>query len=124
MHKIVTVAVLGASSNPERYSNKALLLLLQKGHTVFPVNPACVEIHRVPCYKKLRDIPDEIDTVTLYVSSAVSDSLADQILEINPRRVIFNPGAENPRLLALLREKGITGIEACTLVLLNTGRFV
>jgi predicted CoA-binding protein len=69
------------------------------------------------------DIPDKIDTVTLYVSPAVSDSLADQILETRPRRVIFNPGSENPRLLYRLREKGITGTEACTLVLLNTGRF-
>lgn len=117
------VAILGASDNPERYSRKAFDLLRQKGHEVYPVHPKLTTIEGVRVYPSLKDVPVKVDTVTLYVSPEISSKLGPEILAASPRRIIFNPGAENPGLTTLARENGIETVEACSLVLLTTGRF-
>ncbi|HOO21793.1 MAG TPA: CoA-binding protein [Kiritimatiellia bacterium] len=119
----MNVAILGASNKPERYSNQAVRLLAEKGHAVFPVHPALAEIdgHRV--FKSLADIPEPVDTVTMYVSPAHSTGMAGAILASNPRRVLFNPGTENPELEEKLAAAGIETVRACTLVMLRTGQF-
>ena len=119
----MNVAVVGASNKPERYSHQAVVLLAHKGHAVFPIHPALAEIdgHRV--FKKLADIPVPLHTVTLYVSPALSSGLAGEILAVQPARVIFNPGTENPELEEKLAAAGIEVVRACTLVLLRTGQF-
>ena len=117
------VVVVGASPNPERYSNRAMRLLLEHGHDAIPVHPAVEEIEGVKSVKSLSEIAGDIDTVTLYVSAARSSSMQDALLQIHPKRVIFNPGAENPALSEALENSGIRTQEACTLVLLNTGQF-
>lgn len=118
------VAVLGASTKPDRYSNKAIRLLKDQGHEVVPVNPAYDEIEGMPVMKTLEEaIPGDIHTLTMYVGPDRSDALADAIRFARPERVIFNPGAENPVLAETLAREGIETLEACTLVLLNTGQF-
>ena len=119
----MNVAVLGASRKPERYSYKAVKALLEHGHAPFPVHPGIEEIDGLPVYSGLKEIPEEIDTITVYVSAARSDGMADSILESGARRVIFNPGAENPELALRLEAHGVDVVEACTLVLLSTGQF-
>ena len=114
---------MGASKKPDRYSYKAVKLLAEKGHTPFPVHPVIQDIDGVRVYKKLTDIAESIDTVTVYLSAENSNKVADNILNSGARRVIFNPGAENPELASRLKEKGIEAIEACTLVMLKTGQF-
>lgn len=118
-----TVAVVGASPKPERYSNKAVRLLRDYGHAVLPVNPAQREIEGLPVTARIDELPRGIDTVTLYVGPEHSGDLLEPLLALKPRRVIFNPGAENPALEAGLRAAGIGVEEACTLVLLRTGQF-
>ena len=118
-----TVVVLGASAKPARYSNKAVSLLKTHGHHVIPVHPAIKEIVGLPVAASLADIDMSVDTLTLYVSSIHSTPLIDTILSLNPTRVIFNPGTENPTLRAALKEQGIHAEDACTLILLNTGQF-
>ena len=117
------VAVLGASQKPERYSNQAVKLLLKQGHQVIPIHPALKQIEGLPVSASLADIPEKIDTLTLYVSPALSTSMQDEIIKARPRRVIFNPGTENTELTVALVAAGIPTEEACTLVLLNTGQF-
>jgi len=117
------VAVLGASANPERYSHKAVAQLLAHGHTVFPVNPGLKRLLGVEVFAKLADLLVTPHTVTLYVGAKRSTALADAILATRPRRVIFNPGSENPALAERLKRSGIEVLEACTLVLLSTGQF-
>lgn len=118
-----TVAVLGASPKPERYSNKAIRLLQEHGHRVVPVHPAIAEIEGLEVMRELAAITEPVDTLTMYVSPNISESLADQIIALNPVRVVFNPGTESPALMAALAGAGIETEEACTLVLLNTGQF-
>lgn len=118
-----TVAVLGASPKPERYSNQAVSLLQQEGYAVFPVHPAVEEIHGLPCIKTLDDITPPLNTLTVYVNPGVSNGMTDSILRLKPERIIFNPGAENPDIAENARQAGIEVLEACTLVMLKTGQF-
>jgi len=119
----VNVAVIGASNKPDRYSYQAVKLLIEKGHTVFPVHQRVKDIDGMPVYPSIKEIPEDIDTVSLYVAADISSSLAADILKRHPRRIIFNPGAENPDLEAKASADGIIPLNACTLVMLRTGQF-
>lgn len=117
------VAILGASHNPERYAYKAFKMLQEYGHDPVPVNPGRVEIEGKKVFPALGAIDFPIDTLTMYVGPAISTSLANDILALRPKRVIFNPGSENPELEKKLEQKGVQVLEACTLVLLRTNQF-
>ncbi len=117
------VAVLGASKNPDRYSNKAVRLLLEHGHEVVPVHPVATEIEGLQVVPRLSQITGKIDTLTLYLSPDTLTPMQADIIKLNPGRVIFNPGTENPKLMQELRQHGLKVVEACTLVLLRTGQF-
>jgi len=118
-----TVAVLGASKKPERYSNKAIRLLKDHGHQVIPINPAERFIEGLRVAPSLAAVREPIDTLSVYVGPASSDKLANDIIGLAPGRVILNPGAESKDLETRLSEAGIPVIKACTLVLLRTGQF-
>ena len=117
------VVVVGASAKPERYSNRAVRLLIQHGHDVVPIHPTESLIEGIPVVPTLEGLSGHVNTVTLYVSAKRSSTLEDAITSLKPNRVIFNPGAENPDLRAALEAQGIHTEEACTLVLLNTNQF-
>ncbi|MDF1544197.1 MAG: CoA-binding protein [bacterium] len=117
------VAVLGASPKEERYSFKAVRMLKEHGHKPIPVHPAGHTVDGIPGLKSLGDIAEPVDTLTMYISAKISDSELEAILALKPRRVVFNPGAENDNLAAKLEENGIEIVKACTLVLLRTNQF-
>jgi len=117
------VAVLGASPNPERYSNMAVVLLKEMGFPVVPVHPALPGIEGLPAAKNLAEIQREIHTLTLYVGAKHLPPLVEEIVRLGPRRVIFNPGTENAVVIETLRRSGIECVEGCTLVMLKTGQF-
>lgn len=114
--------VFGASPNPERYAYRAVHALLQKGHEVVPVGIKKGEVGGLPILQGHPEIED-VDTVTLYIGEERQKEHYDYILGLHPKRIIFNPGAENPELFALAREKGIETEEACTLVMLSVGNY-
>lgn len=118
-----TVAILGASQKPERYAYKAFHMLQEYGHKPLPVTPKFASLEGVAAYARLSDIKVPVDTLTMYVGPAVSSQLVDEIVNLKPKRVIFNPGSENPELAKRLQAEGIAFEEACTLVLLRTGQF-
>ncbi len=117
------VAILGATDDPVKYANRALKMLVAHGYNPIPVNPTKDLIDGLKCYPTLGDIPEPIDTVTIYVRPSVSAQLLDDILAVKPRRVIMNPGTENEEVVAACEGIGITVVRACTLVLLQTGQF-
>jgi len=119
----MNVAVIGASNKPHRYSYQAVMLLREKGHAVFPVHQRVQEIEGISVYPSIKDIHDTIDTVTMYVDAAISDTIAQDLLAKKPARIIFNPGAENDSLRQQAEECGIRSVNACTLVMLRTGQF-
>jgi predicted CoA-binding protein len=118
-----TVAVLGASHKPERYSNQAVRLLKEYGHDVIPVTPGHAEIEGLPAVPDLQSIDRSVDTLTLYVGPERSAQMLSAISALKPGRVIFNPGTESTLLENMLDREGIPWEHACTLVLLRTGQF-
>lgn len=117
------VAVVGASDKPDRYANRALRMLLSHGFTPIPVSRSGKDILGLKGYASLTAVPDPIDTITVYLSPHKQAPVIRDILAVRPRRVIFNPGAENPEGADALGRHGIAVVEACTLVLLATGQF-
>ncbi|MEY2792193.1 MAG: hypothetical protein RJA76_185 [Bacteroidota bacterium] len=115
------VLVYGASENPERYAFKATSLLMKYEHEVVLVGNREGFVLGLPIHKQKQF--DSVDTVTLYVGPKNQDGLLDYLKILKPKRVIFNPGTENPILENALSEVGIYVEEACTLVLLHTGQF-
>lgn len=120
-NKKLTV-VLGASPNPERYSYLATNRLKAYGHPVVAIGAQAGEINGTPITKEHTAIAD-VDTVTLYLNAYRQREYYDYIVQLHPKRIIFNPGAENDELAALAREQGIEPLEACTLVMLSTGQY-
>ena len=113
---------LGASENPERYSNLAVKKLIAYGHPVLALGNKAGWIGKTEITTENRDFQD-IDTITLYLNPDRQKPFYHYIFSLKPRRIIFNPGAENDELAELAREKGILAQEACTLVLLSTGQY-
>ncbi len=114
--------VLGASDNPSRYSYLALKALQSKGHEVTAIGKRNAKVGEVEIETTQKDISD-LDTVTLYLNPTNQKQYYDYIFSLHPKRIIFNPGAENVELFSMAREKGILPQEACTLVLLSTGQY-
>jgi predicted CoA-binding protein len=117
-----TTVVIGASPNADRYSYKATISLQNYQHTVYPIG---LRKGIISGLEIITDKPvlKDIDTVTLYVGPDNQPYWYDYILSLKPKRIIFNPGTENPELEKMAADKGIQTEEACTLVLLATKQY-
>lgn len=114
--------MLGASENPDRYSNIAIQRLRQYRHEVVAVGKREGKVLDVGIQKETEAFT-HIDTVTLYLNPQNQKPYYNYILSLHPKRIIFNPGTENPELEQLARSQGIETLEACTLVMLSTGQY-
>lgn len=115
-----TVVILGASDKPGRASHALLARMLGRGgYAPVPVHPALDAIAGIPVRHGLGEVPPHPDLLTVYVSPERSAALEADIVHLAPRKVIFNPGAENPALEARLEAAGIKTENACSLVLLG-----
>jgi predicted CoA-binding protein len=117
------VAILGASDRPERYAHMAFRMLREYGHEAIPVSPKLKTLEGTKVFSNVSEIPEPVHTLTMYVGAAISSKLKDEIVQLKPKRVIFNPGSENPELADALTEAGVEVVEACTLVMLRTNQF-
>lgn len=114
--------VLGASDNPSRYSYLAIQRLRNHKHPVVAIGRRHAVVADVTIETELQPIKD-IDTVTMYLNPLHQQQYYNYILSLKPRRIIFNPGAENDELADLAKEKGIEIKEACTLVMLSANLY-
>ncbi|NGM62502.1 CoA-binding protein [Sphingobacterium sp. SGG-5] len=114
--------ILGASTNPARYSYLVANKLVRKGYPIVNVGRKVGEVAGVTI-ETATTLHADIDTITLYVGPKNQPPYYDYILNTKPNRVIFNPGAENPELAKMLEEQGVEVVEGCTLVMLNTGQY-
>lgn len=118
-----TVVIHGASPKEGRFAYKALLKLKQAGYQLFPVHPKAEEIEGIKVYPALKNITEKIDTLTLYVGPARMIDSVDDVCELKPRRVIFNPGTESEEIQQRFEKAGIECIVDCTLIMLDQNRF-
>ena len=114
--------VLGASPNPARYAYLVTLRLKEKGHLPFPLGTKDGTIDGMSIITGKPEL-ENIDTITLYLNSHNQREWYDWIFNLNPKRLIFNPGSENPDLARQAQRHGIETVEACTLVMLSVGSF-
>ena len=114
--------VLGASPNPSRYSYLAVNRLQAHGHAVIPIGKKKGAINNSPILNETVNA-ENVDTVTLYLNAQNQKQYYEYILSLHPKRIIFNPGAENNELAQLAAQNNIQPMEACTLVLLGTHQY-
>lgn len=116
--------IIGASPNPSRYAYRAAELLSEHGHEVVPVGIKKGSVFGKEILDaRTQPLVGHVDTVTLYVGTQNQEGLFGYIKKLKPKRVIFNPGTENPQMAEQLEKEGIEPIEACTLVMLRTGQY-
>ena len=114
--------VIGASLNPARYSYLAINRLTQYNHPVIAIGLREGEVNGVQITKERTNYKD-IDTFTLYLNPSRQKDFYDYIISLNPKRIIFNPGTENPEFYEILKNNNIESEAACTLVLLGTNQY-
>ena len=121
-NRIKKTVVLGASDSPMRYSFLAVRRLKSYDHPVIAIGKKTGMIDDTNIITE-RPAMDDIDTVTLYLNPDHQKQYYDYILSLHPKRIIFNPGAENAELASLAKQNGIQPMNACTLVMLGTGQY-
>lgn len=114
--------VLGASPNPLRFSNKMVKSLVRHNIEVVAIGLREGMISGIPIQKGKPSLKD-IHTVSLYIGLKGQVAYYDYILSLHPRRIIFNPGTENPGFMMLAEEKGIEAVTDCALVMLSSGKY-
>lgn len=118
-----TVAILGATPDASKFAHRAMRKLEEHGHKVILVNPAYEEIEGHPVLPSLTKIKEPVETLTLYVGPQRIVPLVNEILDLRPQRVIFNPGTESPSLIQALESAHIHYVRGCTLIMLDSGKF-
>lgn len=118
------VLIVGASSNPSRYAYTAAKMFQERGFEFILIGIKKGEVLGQPIVD-LKEKPDlkGIDTITLYIGAANQQEWIDYLLGLNPNRIIFNPGAENPEFAKQAKANGVNVLNACNLVMLSTGQF-
>lgn len=122
--KTKKTVIIGATTNPSRYAYVAADMLTEYHHEIIPVG-----IKKGEVYGKLildihqRPPVSDVDTITLYIGPQHQPEHYDYIMSLKPKRVIFNPGTENPEFEKIIEESGAEALEACTLVLLRSGQY-
>lgn len=111
-----TVAVIGASSNKEKYSNKAIRAYINQGYEVYPVNPRGGEIEGLPVYKSIADIPVDLDRVTVYLPPALTLTVLEDIAEKGTKELFLNPGSESDDVVEKAKSLGLEPILACSII--------
>lgn len=115
--------VIGASTNPSRYAYLASRQLLSKGHEIVLFGNRTGNVDGHPILHEFPSGMSDIDTVTLYIGPDKQPQYYEAIVQLHPKRIIFNPGTENPEFFHIARENGIEVEVACTLVMLSNGLY-
>jgi predicted CoA-binding protein len=111
-----TVAILGASTNRDKYGNKSVRAHAKAGYEVYPVNPKGDEIEGFPAYSSIADVPEPLDRVSMYLPPALGLKELPAIAAKRPKEVWLNPGAESEELIQQGRALGLNMIVACSIV--------
>ena len=111
-----TVAVIGASSDRTKFSNKAVRAFARQGYTVIPIHPREREVEGLKAYPSVLDVPGPIDMATLYLPPALGLTVVDEIAKKGITDLWINPGADGPDVVARARQLGLTPTVACSIL--------
>lgn len=110
------VAVIGASSNRNKFGNRAVRAFLQQGYTVIPINPNEAEVEGLKTYRSVMDVPGAIDMASFYVPPEIGLRVIDEVAHKGIAEVWLNPGADSDELIARAKSLNIQPIVACSVV--------
>ena len=110
------VAVIGASSNRNKFGNRAVRAFRQQGYTVVPIHPHEAEVEGLKTYASVLDVPGTVDMASLYVPPEIGEQVIGEIAQKGIAEVWLNPGAESDELIARARALNIQPIVACSIV--------
>lgn len=111
-----SIAIVGASSNPEKWGNRAVRHYLSLGWEVFPVHPSETTIEGLPVHRRVGEIGHPVDRVALYLPPDKARAVLPDIAASGSREVFFNPGSESPEGIAEAEALGLVPIEACSIL--------
>jgi len=111
-----TIAIIGASADRSKFSNKAVRAFVRQGYTVYPIHPKEPEIEGLAAYKSVGDVPGPIDMASLYLPPAVGERVIEEVARKGIVEVWLNPGAESPALVEKARSLGLKPIVACSIL--------
>lgn len=112
-----TIAIVGASTDRAKFGNKAVRAYQRQGYQVFPIHPRAEAIESIPAFSSVRDLPvDQLDRVSVYLPTEVALSVLDDLTSKTIGEVHFNPGADDPRVLAKARELGLNVVTGCSIL--------
>lgn len=111
-----TVAVVGASSNRDKFGNKALRAFEKRGYRVIPVNPNEPEVEGHPTFKSVLDIPGDVHLATIYVPPRVGVAVMDDVAKKGIEEVWLNPGADDPAVVRRAKELGLKTVQTCSIL--------
>ena len=111
-----TVAVIGASSNRDKFGNKALRAFETQGYTVIPINPNEADVEGHKTYRSVLDVPGTVDVATVYVPPRAGVKVMEELAKKGVGEVWLNPGADGSDVVARARELGLKTIQACSII--------
>lgn len=111
-----SIAIIGASANPEKFGNKAVRAYVQQGWTVYPVNPKEPMIEGLTVYKSLREIPSKIDEASIYLAPHLVPAVLQEIANKGIKKVWLNPGTESDDAVERAEELGLEAMVGCSIV--------
>jgi predicted CoA-binding protein len=114
--KARTVAIIGASSNPTKFGNKAVRVFKERGYRVFPINLKATEIEGLPAFPSISAIPERPDMVSVYLPPAVLLEVLPEIAAKGCDELWLNPGTESPEVIAEAERLGLNIIQACSVI--------
>ena len=120
-----TVAVIGASSNRDKFGNKALRAFASRGFRVIPINPTEPEVEGHKTYKSVVDVPGAIDLATIYVPARIGVAVLDDLVKKGITEVWLNPGADDASVVKRARELGLKTVQTCSILAIgeSPGRY-
>ncbi len=108
-------AVIGATNNPDKFGNKIYKRLKAEGYSVYPVNPIYEDIGGDKCYPDLTALPERPEVLNMVVSPKKGKEFVEEAAQLGIENIWLQPGTSDPEILALIKEKGLTAIQACVL---------
>ena len=111
-----TVAVVGASSNRDKFGNKALRAFARQGYNVIPINPTEAEVEGHKAYASVLDVPGPIDMATIYVPTSAGVRVMDDLAKKGIPEVWLNPGADDRQVVEKATQLGLKTVQQCSII--------